>query len=79
MRMKRWKAVMHFNKPGSKAANPTPWTVHWRGTCYAVKQIECQVPMVSEWKPEKKDNPRAFFTARVAEIRIDRSGVATLV
>lgn len=73
--MKRWKAVMHFNKPGSSKG--TPWTVHWRGTCYLVQEIKCQVPMVSEWKPKKKANPRAFFTAQVASITIT-NGVAVL-
>ncbi len=73
--MKRYKAVMHFNKPGS--AKGTPWTVHWRGTCYIVREIKCQVPMLSEWKPNKKSNPRAFFTARVASVTIT-NGIAVL-
>jgi len=74
--MKRYKAVMHFNKPGSKKG--TPWTVHYRGICYIVSEIRCMVPMVSEWKPNKKTNPRAFFTAQVAELLIDTNGIATL-
>lgn len=74
--MKRYKAVMHFNKPGS--AKGKPWTVHWRGTCYQVEEIRCMVPMVSEWKPEKKNNPRAFFTAQIATLSITKTGVAIL-
>lgn len=70
---------MHFNKPGAGRPSPTPWTVHWRGTCYQVVRIDCRVPMLSEWKPEKKSNPRAFFTAQVAEIRLNKKGVATLI
>jgi len=53
---------MHFNKDGSKDGKP--WTVHYRGTCYLVSAIKCLVPMLSEWKPNKKSNPRAFFTAQ---------------
>lgn len=73
--MKAYKAVMHFNKPG--ASKGTPWTVHYRGVCHIVKEIICNVPMISEFKPEKKTNPRAFFTAKVKSLRID-DGVAVL-
>ena len=74
--MKRYKAIMHFNKRWSKM--DVPWTVHYRGTCYQVNEIHCLVPMVSEWKSKKKHNPRAFFTAQVANLEITSKGVATL-
>lgn len=66
--MKKYKAVMHFNKPGAK--NGTPWTVHYRNVCHIVSTIDCRVPMKSEWKPLKKSNPRAFFTAMVSSLQI---------
>jgi len=66
--MKTYKAILHFNKPGSSKGKP--WTVHYRNVCYLVSRIELNVPMISEWKPEKKNNPRAFFTAQVASILI---------
>lgn len=75
--MRQYKAVMHFNKPGSKKG--TPWTVHYRGACHLVKEIRCMAPMHSEWKPEKKTNPRAFFTAWVSSLTIDSEGVALLI
>jgi hypothetical protein len=34
--------------------------------------------MLSEYKPEKKTNPRAFFTARVSELQITPDGIAIL-
>lgn len=74
--MKTYKAIMHFNKPGSK--NGTPWTVHYRGICYLVSEIQCLVPMTSEWKPDKKTNPRAFFTAQVSHLKISSENVAIL-
>jgi hypothetical protein len=74
--MKTYKAIMHFNKPGSKTGKP--WTVHFRGTCYLVSEIRCLVPMVSEWKPNKKTNPRAFFTAQIVGLIITPEGVAIL-
>ena len=69
--MRTYKAIMHFNKPGSNKG--TPWTVHFRGTCYLVSEIKCLVPMVSEWKPNKKTNPRAFFTADVSDVLIENN------
>lgn len=74
--MKTYKAIMHFNKPGSSKG--TPWTVHYRGVCHIVREIQCKVPMVSEWKPEKKSNPRAFFTAQITSLTITPDGVAVL-
>lgn len=74
--MRAYKATMHFNKPGSR--NGTPWTVHYRGVCHIVKAIDCRVPMTSEWKPEKKDNPRAFFTAYAESLQITPDGTAIL-
>lgn len=68
--MRVYKAIMHFNKPSSKSGKP--WTVHYRGVCYIVSEIRCQVPMVSEWKPNKKSNPRAFFTAQVSKLVITK-------
>ena len=71
-----YKATMHFNKPGSR--NGTPWTVHYRGVCHLVRAIECHATMTSEWKPDKKENPRAFFTAQVESLELTPDGVAIL-
>lgn len=68
--MKTYKAIMHFNKPASKKGKP--WTVHYRETCYIVSKIECRVPMVSEYKPKKRSNPRAFFTAHVKNLTVKK-------
>lgn len=69
--MKTYKAVMHFNKPASKKGKP--WTVHYRGMCHIVSKIECLVPMVSEFKPNKKTNPRAFFTAYAKNLTVKKA------
>lgn len=76
MTARRYKAVMHFNKPGS--AKGRPWTVHYRGACHVVKKIVCLVPMTSEFKPDKPTNPRAFFTAMAAGLEICGDGTARL-
>lgn len=70
--MKRTKAVMHFNKPGSYQGRP--WSVHWRGTCYMGHEVQCRISMKSEWKPDKPKSPRAFFTAMAVRVWI-RDGV----
>ena len=67
--MKTYKAIMHFNKTGANKGSP--WTVHYRGACYLVSEIKCMVPMVSEWKPDKKSNPRAFFAAQITSLKMD--------
>ncbi len=74
--MKTYKAIMHFNKQGS--TKDLPWTVHYRGVCYLVAEIQCKVSMKSEWKPDKKTNPRAFFTAQVSKLQITKEDVAVL-
>jgi len=67
---------MHFNKFGAKDGKP--WTVHYRGVCHIVSEINCLVPMVSEWKPNKKQNPRAFFTAKVKKLELNKDNSVTL-
>jgi hypothetical protein len=74
--MKKYKAIMHFNKPGSSRG--TPWTVHYRGVCHIVSGIQCNVQMLSEWKPNLKTNPRAFFTAQVSSLEINENNIAIL-
>jgi hypothetical protein len=76
VKSRSYKVIMHFNKPGSK--HGTPWTVHFRGTCHLVQEIRCLVPMISEFKPEKKTNPRAFFTAQAYEMIVSSDGVAVI-
>lgn len=73
---RKYKAVMHFSKPGSRIGRP--WTVHYRGVCHVVRKVVCLVPMTSEYKPEKATNPRAFFTAMAESLVVDRAGVARL-
>lgn len=72
--MKTYKAIMHFNKPGS--AKGKPWTVHFRGVCHVVSRVECRSHMVSEWKPTKKTNPRAFFTTQATDVLITKDDTA---
>ena len=76
MKQNSYKAIMHFSKPGS--AQGKPWTVHYRNVCHIVAGIQCNVPMVSEWKPNSKSNPRAFFTAKVSSLVLTEENIAIL-
>lgn len=74
--MKLYKVVMHFNKPGSRLGKP--WTVHFRNVCHVVSAIECHTPMKSEWKPNKKSNPRAFFVTKATHVTITKNNIAVI-
>jgi hypothetical protein len=74
--MKRYKTIIHFNKFG--ATKDKPWTIHYKNACYLVSKLVCKVPMTSEWKPNKKTNPRAFFTAQISNLEIFKDNKAIL-
>lgn len=58
MSKKRWKAWMHFSKPGHRIG--LPWTVHFRGKCHSCAKVQISGPNVStEWKPGKERGVRA--------------------
>lgn len=40
---KPFRFWFHYNKPTSKKMEMPVWTVHWRGTCYQVLRIQCNV------------------------------------
>jgi len=75
--MKRYKATVHFNKHSVRTTG-CPWSIHYRGKCHLVKSINWSVNAKTEWKPDRKTNPRAFITAMVKELIIDDNGMATL-
>lgn len=65
---------IHFNKPG--APKGYPWTVHTSKACIPAREVIVQVPTSTVWKPNKKENPRAFIKAKgVVEVS---DGVVTI-
>lgn len=70
------KARIHFNRQG--APKGWPWTVHTSKECIRAKEVRCKVPTSTAWKPEKKDNPRAFITAQGTIVR-HRSGLVEIL
>ena len=43
LRYKHYRFFLHYNKPTSAKMGVAVWTVHWRGACYQVLNIECRV------------------------------------
>jgi len=39
-----YRFFYHFNKPMTQKTGEVIWSVHFRQTCYMVKNIQCQVP-----------------------------------
>ncbi len=54
----------HYNKPASKKANKTMWSVHWNNACYIVENIDCRVPVLS------KTNKRQPFATMKGKGRV---------
>jgi len=40
---KPFRVWFHYNKPTSRMMEMPVWTVHWRGKCYQVLNIQCNV------------------------------------
>lgn len=51
---------LHYNK--FKAVDGLPWTLHTSNACYSASHVTIRVPIETEEKPSKTDNPRYFLT-----------------
>lgn len=54
------KHIIHFNR---RATDARVWTVHNSKGCFRLMKLYIQVDAETEFKPEKKDSPRAFIVA----------------
>lgn len=50
---------LHFNK--QKAKDGYPWTVHYQKKCLPASWVDIKVPSCTIFKPDKRQNPRAFI------------------
>lgn len=41
--MKKYRFFLHYNKPLSKQKKKHLWSIHYRGSCYFVENIKCNV------------------------------------
>lgn len=53
---------LHYNKWGPKDGKP--WVVHLSDGCHPASEVVINVPSWTEYKPEKKDEPRAYIACR---------------
>jgi len=58
MKTKR-RFFFHYNKPLSKQKGYVIWSVHFKDTCYYVKEIKCKVPC------ESKVNKRQLYAVMI--------------
>lgn len=56
--MKRYVVRAHYNKRG-----PLPWSVHYRGKCYSCSLVRFLCWAKTEYKADRKSNPKAFVVA----------------
>lgn len=63
----------HYNKPASARAGRPVLTVHYRGACHLVNDIECNVPTRTR---TRKTQPRCVVTGRgIVVIREGRAWI----
>lgn len=69
---------VHFNRIAMQRGDPRVWSIQMSDRCYHARGVMMDVPMRTEYKPEKRDNPRAFFQC-YGYLRFNRqSEVATI-
>ena len=56
------KIRLHYNK--HRAKEGLPWTIHTSKKCIPAAHVTFEVPLETEEKPEKRDNPRYFLVTQ---------------
>mgnify|MGYP003502029416 CR=1 FL=1 len=67
---KRYTFWFHFNKPESRRRKKAIWTVHFRGVCNVVDNIQCAVNAHTR---SRKSQPYGVITGLCYEVTIDSS------
>lgn len=65
---KRYTFWFHFNKPESRRKKRAVWTVHFKGVCYTVDNIECAVNTRTR---SRASQPFGVITGMCYEVIID--------
>lgn len=55
----------HYNKPASQAAGCPRLSVHYRGACHIVHEVDCGVPIKSR---NRKTQPRCVMAGKCSDI-----------
>lgn len=64
----------HYNKPASQQAKAPRLSIHWRGACHIVKEIDCAVPIRSR---NRKVQPHCVMAGKCKDILV-YDGVAII-
>ncbi len=62
--MKPRKFKLHFNRVNMQRKLPSIWTVHFSDRCVPLAEGDVRVPLRTVFRPDKKDNPRAWLEGR---------------
>lgn len=60
--MKPRKFRVHFNRIAMQRKQPDVWSVQLSDRCLHASRVDILVPVCTMFNPDKKQNPRAFFT-----------------
>jgi glycine/D-amino acid oxidase-like deaminating enzyme len=55
---------VHFNRIAMQRKDPKVWTIRTSKGCFHAEQVLIQAEVQSNYVPERKHNPRAFFSGR---------------
>lgn len=55
---------LHFNRIAMQRGDPRIWSLQLSGQCIHAREVICHVPLQTQYRPEKRQNPRAFLTGR---------------
>lgn len=65
------KFRVHFHKQAGG------WTVHYKGQCIQAKEVEIHAKVITVFKPDKKDSPRAWLSG-TGTVRQNVTGTVTI-
>jgi hypothetical protein len=69
--MKTYSFFFYYNKPASKQAGCNKLTIHYRGQCYLVDSIECDVPIQSK---DRKAQPHCVMSGKCKTLAVEPRG-----
>lgn len=72
---KKYRFFFHYNKPMSQRTGEKLWSVHYRGTCYIVKSIDCHVNCNSK---VNKTQPYVVMQGFADTVLVTKAGQALI-
>lgn len=76
MKNKKYSFFFHYNKIASRKAGRNKLSIHYKGKCYLVDGIECNVPVFSK---DNKRQPHCVMKGSAKDIIIATDNIATIL